>query len=252
MANIVPVSAKQHGDKTLLPLSSFAFAKEQNLIPAVATEFAQLAENFPIVFVEHEGTFNVFALCGLKNGENIFVNGEGKWMADYVPATLRRYPFVFARTDATEEEQYVLCIDEDSNMLADKGGVKLFNAAGENEPALDKALEFVTNYQKSAQLSQRLCSLLSENDLLRPLDLQLKGKDDKIVKIAGLHSVDEVKLNKLSEKAFLSLRKSGALPLIYAHLFSLGKIKKLANAVPSQNKKGTAKKTGSLPNRFSF
>lgn len=254
MSTIVPVSSTRHGNKSILPLSSFSFAKQQNLIPVIALEFAQAAREFPIVFVENNGKYGVFVLCGLHNGENLFVDAEGRWSADYVPATLRRYPFVFAKGE--DEKGYVLCIDEDSGLLVDEGATPLFNAEGEREPALDKALTFVSTYQKSAIVSEKLCDLVQEHDLLKPLNLELKGQDGKTVKMNGLLTVDEKKLNALSDDLYLTLRSRGFLSLIYAHLLSLGSLNLLVRrmsakaAVPAGNvdtSDGSA-----VPDRFSF
>lgn len=254
MSTIVPVSSAQHGKKSLLPLSSFDFAKQQNLIPVVASEFPQVAREFPIVFVENKEKYGVFALCGLLNDKNLFVDADGRWGADYVPATLRRYPFVFAKGE--DDKGYILCIDEDSGLLADEGGTPLFNAEGEKEPALDKALSFVSTYQQAAIVSEKLCDLVQEHDLLKPLNIELKGQDGKAVKINGLLTVDEVKLNALSDDLFLTLRQGGFLSLIYAHLLSLGSlnllVRRMSTKVAAPAVKVDTPDGSAVPEKFSF
>lgn len=230
MAKIVPVTQKNHAGKSLLPLKSFDFARNQSLIPALATEFPQLAANFPIVFLQtSEEQYSVFALCGLKKDENVFVDAEGKWQAPYVPLTIRRYPFVFARDQRENSENYVLCIDEESGLLSEQEGTPLFTSNGEKSELLERAMAFGKTYQRSAKMSTQLCEQLVRYDLLQPFSFQLKGKDEKKLKISGLSSVDEKKLNQLSDEDFLEIRKSGALPLIYMHLFSLGRIRALVD-----------------------
>lgn len=254
MSAIVPVSSQRHGKKSLLPLSSFDFAKKQNLIPVVASEFPHAAREFPIVFVENKEKYGVFALCGLANDTNLYVDANGRWSADYVPATLRRYPFVFAKGE--KEQDYILCIDEASGLLADEGGTPLFDADGNKEPALDKALNFVSTYQKAALVSEKLCELVQEHDLLKPLNIELKGADGKAVKINGLLSVDEKKLNELSDDVFLTLRKGGFLSLIYAHLLSLGSLSLLVRRMTTKGAASTVKKADTaddaVPDKFSY
>ena len=54
---------------------------------------------------------NLLLHCaGIKAGtEVLFVNEAGKWLGKYVPAFLRRYPFVFSSND--EGKNFTLCID---------------------------------------------------------------------------------------------------------------------------------------------
>jgi hypothetical protein len=249
MSEIVPVSVQRHGKKTLLPLTSYAFASAQNLVPLVASEFSVAAHRFPIVFVKQKEDYGVFALLGLARGQNLFVDASGRWLADYVPATLRRYPFVFATAENTEE--YVLCIDETSGLLADSGGAPLFTAEGEKEPALEKALAFVSDYQKSALVSKNLCDALVEYELTAPLKLQLQTGKDKAVKIEGLLRIDEQKLNALEAEKFLALRTRGLLPLIYAHLFSLANLQGLGNRIKALAAAQTEKEK-TMPSTFKF
>jgi hypothetical protein len=249
MGSIVPISSERPAHKTLLPLSSFSFAKKQNLIPIVASEFAQIAREFPIVFVENKETLGVFALCGLKNEVNLFIDKDERWSAEYIPATLRRYPFIFAK--GKDEKEYVLCIDESSGLLAEKGGTPLFNEAGEKEPALDKALKFVSAYQQAALQSENLCAFVKKHNLLKPLNIELKGQDDKSVKIGGLLTVDEKKLNELADDVFLQLRKTGGVALIYAQLLSLGNLSALVKRMATKNAM-PAGSDNSVPDRFSF
>ena len=249
MSEIVPVSAERHGKKTLLPLSSYAFAASQNLVPLVASEFSLAVHRFPIVFVKQQEDYGVFALLGLAQGQNLFVDPSGRWLSDYVPATLRRYPFVFATSKETEK--YVLCIDEKSGLLADSGGEPLFTPEGEKAPALEKALAFVSEYQKSALVSKKLCDALVEYELLVPLELQLQTDKDKAVKIEGLLRIDEQKLNALAVEKFLQLRTGGLLPLIYAHLFSRANLQGLAGRMKAPAM-AQAEKEKTIPGTFKF
>ena len=54
-------------------------------------------------------------------------------------------------------------------------------------------------------------------------------------------TVDEKKFNELPDKAFLSIRKSGALPALYCHLVSMGAwqrlVERFAALKPHEKKK---------------
>jgi hypothetical protein len=51
-------------------------------------------------------------LLGLREAENLFVDRDGKWDARYVPAFVRRYPFVPGKGPQGE---LLVCIDEASS-----------------------------------------------------------------------------------------------------------------------------------------
>ena len=57
------------------------------------------------------------------------------------------------------------------------------------------------------------------------LNFQNMGKTQQI---SGLYLVNEENLNKIGDNDFLKLRKSNALPAIYAHLASLPQADRLA------------------------
>jgi hypothetical protein len=113
---------------------------------------------------------------------------------------------------------FVLCIDEASGLLADKGGEPLFTPDGQKSPTREKAISFVSGVQKHVALEKMFCDVLIQFDLLSPLKIQFR-RNEKKVKIEGLFLVDEKKLGVLSDADFLFVRAAGILPLAYAHFF---------------------------------
>ena len=227
MAKIVPLTFSQHGKKHLLPVSSYAFAAKQTLIPAVVAEFSAAMHIYPIVFAEYVGEITPFLLMGLGKEENLFVNSLGKWRAEYIPATVRRYPFIFVQAPKVEgeeegKERLVLCIDEESGLLADEGGEPLFTEDGKRAPVMEKFFKFISEYHRSVQISKRFAALLKEKHLLVPFNMRLNAAGDKNFKLEGVQMVSEKSLSELSNEDYLALRP--VMGLIYAHLLSLGAI----------------------------
>lgn len=52
--------------------------------------------------------------------------------------------------------------------------------------------------------------------------------------VAGLHRIDEARLNTLKDENFLGLRANGALAIAYAQLLSMGQISVFKNLAPLQ------------------
>ena len=249
MAQIHQISFERHGNKQLLPLSSWEFTAKQHLAPLLVAEFAQSAHCYPIVFIKNKDEVAPYALLGLQPGKNLFMNDQNQWQVKYIPAIFRRYPFSMAHV-SEDSSEYALCIDEDSGLLADEGGSRLFDVEGNKTEVLEKALNFAVEFQKQASLVKVFCSLLQELDLLSPLDINLKGKD-KTVKLGGLFRIDEKKMSGLDEEGFLKLRSCGCLPLVYAHLFSLGKIDVLVTQLQGASPKLQVEETN-VPQKFKF
>ena len=66
------------------------------------------------------------AVLGVRDQENRYVTTEGRWEAKYIPAFIRRYPFVFS--SGADNSKFTLCIDEDFTGCNQKGlGQQLFD-----------------------------------------------------------------------------------------------------------------------------
>src|SRR5436190_2749634 len=107
----------------------FGFAKTGHAIPLTVGEFPLAAVTGPIIFVGDEKL--PIAVMGLNAGENMFVKDDGTFESGiYIPAYVRRYPFVFANDD--QNRQMVLCIDRAAEFIVDKGyDMAFFEANGE-------------------------------------------------------------------------------------------------------------------------
>ncbi len=61
---------------------NFLFARDTTAVLLAGVEFAEAAREYPIVFVRgKDGQMRPVALLGVRDGENLFVNDQGKWDA---------------------------------------------------------------------------------------------------------------------------------------------------------------------------
>ena len=105
--NPVLLNAGQHAASGLREIRDFSFAREANAIPVNLVEFPLVARHYPIAFVGGDNPYPA-AIVGLKEG-NLFIDGEGAWKPGcYVPAYVRRYPFIFA--DDKDRGLLSLCV----------------------------------------------------------------------------------------------------------------------------------------------
>ena len=90
--------------------TDYAFARNVNSVPLTAVEFPNAAAEYAIVFAGTQDAMMPAVILGVRGNENLYLSGNGKWQAKYVPAFVRRYPFVFSTSD--DGKTFMLCVDE--------------------------------------------------------------------------------------------------------------------------------------------
>ncbi len=195
----------------------FNFAANTNAIPLLIDEFPMAAAYYPIVFAAGPMPIPA-AVVGLRNDNNAFLDKEGRWQAGaYLPAYVRRYPFILM--DDPEQKQFVLCIDEQSDMLADKGEYPLFE--GDQPSAFTKsAMEFCAALRQQGDATDEFVKALKEYDLLMPNDAQIDVRDGTKLQLSGFLVIDPKKFDALPDNVYLQWRRKGWLGLVYAQLLS--------------------------------
>src|SRR3990170_2523980 len=106
-----PISSQQHGTLKVRGLEAMPGVAKVHAIPLTVDEFALAQRHYPIIFSAGDDPVPL-ALMGLNEGVNTYFNAEGK-VDDrhaYVPAYLRRYPFLLARLNPNGDE-LSLCVD---------------------------------------------------------------------------------------------------------------------------------------------
>jgi hypothetical protein len=231
---MVPLNSRQHVNKKILPINNFKFAQNSYIVSLLANEFIRAASAFPIVFVDDNGELRPFAMLGLKRGENLFVDEQGRWRTHYIPAVIRRYPFILGRQE--DKADFMLCIDEESEFFSDDQGEPLFTEDGQPGEIIGRAKDYLVDLQKFNELTNIFSRDLSKRELLSPLNMQLRSPGGTAIKIDGIHAVNENKLNEMSDDDFREMRKRGILPLIYAHLVSLTQMERLVQMQSEKDK----------------
>lgn len=224
----VQLNADVHRNARLGALAgNYAFAQKTNSIPLAAVEFFDTAREYPIAFTGKEGgALFPIALMGVRQNENLFVSADGKWEGRYVPAFVRRYPFVLAEKD--DAEDFNVYLDEAYPGFGAADGERLFTDEGEHTPLLKQALEFLGTYQGEIKRTRLFVERLQALDLLIPRVLEVVRKDQGPLVLQGFSVVDEGRLMGLGDAQLLELARSGLLAWIYAHLMSLGNVSDLA------------------------
>ena len=197
-------------------------------MPLAGVEFFQAARHYPILFVGEGANASPIALLGLKPGQNGFVDATGQWQrAAYVPAFVRRYPFVLAQVDQENQDNFTVCFDREFAGWNEQEGQALFDAEGKNSAYLDETIRFLHNFTAEMERTRRFVAQLAELDLLVPRSMRLTHSGGESFVLSDFLAVDEEKFLKLPDKKVLALNKAGYLGWVYAHLMSLGNANEL-------------------------
>jgi hypothetical protein len=224
--------------------ADFTFTKKTNSVPVSAIEFGRASTEYPIVFAgpSPERLMPVVIL-GLRNEENLFVDSAGKWNGIYVPAFIRRYPFVLAERNSGQDLS--VCVDtafsgwtdarttgaaaENGSPVQDgsEAGEALFDEQGVETPFLKNVLDFLGQYQGNIRQTQAFVKKLNDLNLLVGREIRARDAANQPLALRGFFAIDEAKLNALGDSQVMELYRQGFLGLIYAHLISLGNISRL-------------------------
>ena len=217
---VVALNDQTHAKLRVRPASSFAYAAGTNSVPLLSSEFFECAREYPIVFARGETGPVAAALLGLREAENLYVDKDGTWDARYVPAFVRRYPFVPGKG---AQGELLVCIDEASECFDTKEGEPLF-LEGKPTPQLEHAMKFLAEFHHAAATTELLGRRLQDLGVLRQADSVAQLTDGTQFRLNGLNVVDESKLRALDRDIVQELFVSGGLAVIYAHLMSLGSL----------------------------
>ena len=217
-----PLSSETHANYRVRQLDSAPFLVGQHAIPVTTDEFPLVQRFMPIVFSVGDDPIPL-ALMGLNEGINVFVGDDGKLVDPnfYVPAYIRRYPFMLAKLRPAADE-LSLCFDPTSDAIgAFDEGELLFDGNGPSE-VTKQILGYNETFEQAGQRTQSFMRELKEMDLLMDgeVSIQPEGAEQPFI-YRGFQMINEEKLADLRGDQLRKISQSGMLPLLYAHLFSL-------------------------------
>lgn len=217
-----PLSSELHADYKIRPAETAPFLSTQHAIPVTIDEFALVQRYMPIVFSAGDDSVPI-ALMGLNEGVNVFVDADGKLIDDtfYVPAYIRRYPYLLARL-RPDAQELSLCFDPTSDTIGQfDEGQPLFEN-GQPSEVTKNILAFNEQFEQAGARTAQFMTELREAELLMDgeVSIQQDGFDQPFV-YRGFQMINEEKLQDLRGDQLRKMTKSGMLPLLYAHLFSL-------------------------------
>lgn len=216
----VPLSYSRHSMVSLETVTSFEFSANANAVPLMAVEIPHAATEYAIVFTVNDQDVIPAAVLGIRNDQNLYLTQESKWQARYIPAFIRRYPFVFSASE--DSKNLVLCVDETHpGINREEKGQRLFGADGRPSEYTKQVLTFLQEYQKQYERTRIFGRHLLELGLLEQMQAEVTTPSGEKLKLSGFHAVSRTKLKSLPPETISALAATDELELIYLHLSSM-------------------------------
>lgn len=232
---VVPISSDTHRNWSVKALSSYDFARHLNSVPLLAAEFLTAAQDYAIVFAGNDTATFPAVLLGFEDGKNLCVDEGGMWVGAYVPAFIRRYPFVFSMEGDEQNSNFTLCIDESYEGLNQEGrGERLFDADGNRTQYLTTMLSFVSQFQAQFNRTKLFCERLERLGLLENAQARFTTADGRNGTLGGFKTISRDRLKAIPEAELAAMFATDELELCYAHLHSLQNINRLGARLPTR------------------
>ncbi len=222
--DLVPLNSQQHGKFKAISVDKAPWVAKSHAIPLTVEEFPQAQRDYPIVFSGGDNPVPL-ALMGLNEGVNVFFEEDGTPIDPaYVPAYIRRYPFLLARLDKNSDN-LSLCFDPSSDLIGDfKDGRELFTEDAQPTQHTQDLLKFCEKFEEAGAKTNAFMEELAKEDLLMDGEVSINRVDDPNGKpfiYRGFKMVNQDKLREMRGDKLRAWNQSGMLALIYAHFFSL-------------------------------
>jgi hypothetical protein len=216
----VPILRERHGNWSVEVGADYGFSRRVNSVPLMAVEFPHAAPEYVIVFAGTGEAVLPAVLLGVRGEENLYLTKQGGWGARYLPAFVRRYPFIFSSDDMGT--RFTLCLDEGFAGCNQAGrGERLFDDQGKPTPYVENVLRFLQEYQAQFQRTQAFCQRLMALDLLEPMEAKVTLTSGERLALTGFRGVNRDRLKGLAGETLATLAKTDELELVYLHLQSM-------------------------------
>jgi len=225
--NLVNINSKDFSRVRYNESNNYSHAKNMHAsVLLTLNEISDAVCFYPIIFNLDKFGVTPYALFGMKKDQNLYINEDGTWKVPFIPAHIRRYPFVLGKTDDTTKAY--LMVDKDAPQLDEKQGNLLYRKTKDGF-AESKILKDIQTYLVNLNHSNR-----SMKEFLKPLfdekvlvQKALKTKiDGKEHTLKGFGVVDFEKVKALSDETLANWARTGLLQIINLHLLSLKNLNK--------------------------
>jgi hypothetical protein len=207
------------------------YGDDVGMVPAFASEFAELQREYPIFFRKDEaGQWQSVVLLGFDQRENLYLH-QGRWNAAYLPGAAAKGPFLIGfqeqRIDGQLRQEPVMHVDLDHPRVNVGEGEPVFLPQGGNSPYLDHVAGVLRGIRDGVAFGTAMFQAFDEMGLIQPVDLDVQLDERHRISVGGLHSIDREKIAALDGPSLARLNGAGYLEGAFLVLASLHNMRRL-------------------------
>ena len=232
MSTYTPLNSVDHKNIRIITDRSAAYGDNVHFAMIFPFEFRSVQAHYPILFHrDSRGELYPVALFGFQDGENLFLDESG-WNARYVPAMIRRLPFLIGFEAAAGEEgerRRMLSLDMAHPRVSQERGEPLFDALGLRTPFLEEMATLLETLYHGAELNTKFVQALQEHGLIESVTIDIALADGSRNQLLGFYAIDEEKVRGLSDEALGTLGRNGFLMPLFMMLASTVNVRTLVD-----------------------
>lgn len=233
MTNFALLNNDDHQDVRVITERSARYGDDMMYVLTFPFEFRSVQAFYPILFhADANGNLFPVALFGFQEGENLFLDESG-WDARYIPAMLRREPFLIGYQGSEEEEDddkpRVLSIDMDHPRVSSEKGEALFQPLGARTPFLDDVADLMEDIYSGYLHNKVFMAALQEHELIESVTMDITLNDGSQNQLLGFHTIDEDKVRQLSGEVLEQFSRQNILMPLFMVLASTMNIRALVD-----------------------
>ena len=221
-----------HADLRVITDRGARFGDKVMQVTVFPFEFRNLQDSYPIFFqTDRDGNYYPIALLGFEEGENLFLDEPG-WNAPYIPAMLRREPFLVGLKDAQTEtgetrQARLLSLDTNHPRVSLEEGEALFQPLGGHTNFLEEQSALLERLHDGLEHCRSFVNALRERSLIEALTLDIELNDGSRNQLIGLSGIDEEGLQQLSGEVLQEWSEKGFLMPVFMILASMSNMRRL-------------------------
>ena len=233
-----------HQDVKIITDRSARYGDDVMTAPTLPFEFRNVQAHYPILFQQNgRGGFYPVALFGFEAGENLFLDETG-WRAAYIPAMVRREPFLigFKDSDAPGAGGRVrmLSIDMAHPRVSTDVGEPLFEPLGGRTPFLEDAANLLETIYAAREHGAAFATALQEHELIESVTFGIVLDDGTRAQLAGFSCIAEERVDALSAATLGEFNEKGYLMPLFMVLASLANVSRLVELKNERFARGSA------------
>lgn len=231
MTNFALINNVEHQDLRVITDRRIELGDDVMYAMTFGFEMRSVQAHYPILFHQdaNEEMYPV-ALFGFQDGENLFLDEHG-WRVRYVPAMIRRQPFLigFQKKETSGDNRRMLSVDLDHPRVSREQGEPLFEALGGRTPFLEQSADLLETIYEGHMHNREFVAALREHHLIESLTLEIELKDGSRNQLIGFHGLNEDNVKQLSGDVMEQFSQRGFLLPLFMMLASTVNLQNLVD-----------------------